>query len=68
MRSAAATASSTVVTASPFDTGMSKVAKNCLPWYSKRSTLVAFLSAWGPTGGAGAVVGVWTVTAPGGGY
>src|SRR6478672_1446787 len=38
MRSAAATASSTVVTASPGDTGMSNVAKNCLPWYSKRST------------------------------
>ena len=36
--SAAATASSTVVTASPGDTGMSKLAKNCLPWYSRRST------------------------------
>src|SRR3954451_23792156 len=37
MRSAAATASSTVVTASPRDTGMPKPAKKCLPWYSKRS-------------------------------
>jgi len=31
IRSAAATASSTVVTASPGETGMSKEAKNCLP-------------------------------------
>ncbi len=37
IRSAAATASSTVSTASPFDTGMPNEAKNCLPWYSNRS-------------------------------
>src|SRR2546421_159928 len=38
MRSAAATASSTVVTAAPGETGMPKRANSCLPWYSKRST------------------------------
>ena len=38
MASATLTASSTVVATSPGDTGMPNVAKNCLPWYSKRST------------------------------
>src|SRR3954451_13033025 len=37
-RSAAATAASTVVTASPADTGMPYRANSCLPWYSNRST------------------------------
>ena len=61
MRPAAATASSTVVTASPFDTGMSKEAKNCFPWYSKRSTLCpSCLGPWrtrpvGPGAGATAL-------------
>ena len=39
MRSAASTAPSTVVTASPGDTGMPKRANSCLPWYSNRSTM-----------------------------
>src|SRR5438445_11553683 len=41
--SAAATASSTVSATPPADTGMSKRAKYCLPWYSNRSTLGLYL-------------------------
>ena len=40
-RSAAATASSTVKATSPGEMGMPYPAKNCLPWYSKRSTRVS---------------------------
>src|SRR2546423_993495 len=50
MRSAMATASSTVSAASPAETGMPKDAKNCLPWYSKRSTGAP---GWGRRSGGG---------------
>src|SRR3954454_8091647 len=53
MRSAAATASSTVVTASPSDTGMPYRAKSCLPWYSNRST--GLLESMTPTAATAAV-------------
>src|SRR4051812_34294940 len=52
-RSAAATASSTAVTASPADTGMPYRANSCLPWYSNRST--GLLESTTPAGSGPAV-------------